>query len=176
MAEKQSDHKLKVLKTDGGGEYLSSEFTEFCEARGIVHEVIPPYTPQQNSSVKRRNRTIMNMVRCMLKGKHLPKELWGEAVNTACYVLNRCPTKRLNDVTPEECWSGNKPNVSHLKLFGSIAYRHVPDQLRKKLDDKSELIVLVSYHSTSDYRLYDPINKSIMISRDVIIDEMKEWD
>ncbi|MCI73589.1 retrovirus-related pol polyprotein from transposon tnt 1-94, partial [Trifolium medium] len=71
----------------------------------------------------------------MLKGKHLPKELWGEAVNTACYVLNRCPTKRLNNVTPEECWSGNKPNVSHLKVFGSIAYRHVPDQIRKKLDD-----------------------------------------
>ncbi|MCH95745.1 retrovirus-related pol polyprotein from transposon tnt 1-94, partial [Trifolium medium] len=170
MAEKQSD--LKVLKTDGGGEYVSSEFTEFCEAKGIVHEVIPPYTPQQNGSAKRRNRTIMNMVRCMLKSKHLPKELWGEAVNTASYVLNRCPTKRLNDVTPKECWSGNKPNVSHLKVFGSIAYRPVPDQLRRKLDDKSELMVLVGYHSTGGYILYDPINKSIMISRDVIIDEM----
>ncbi|GAU50018.1 hypothetical protein TSUD_331710 [Trifolium subterraneum] len=81
MAEKQSDHKLKVLKTDGGGEYVSKVFSEFCEAEGIVHEVIPPYTPQQNGSAERRNRTIMNMVRCMIRGKHLPKELWGEAVN-----------------------------------------------------------------------------------------------
>ncbi|GAU26253.1 hypothetical protein TSUD_224440 [Trifolium subterraneum] len=176
MAKKQSDHKLKVLKTDGGGEYVSKVFSEFCEAEGIVHEVIPPYTPQQNGSAERRNRTIMNMVRCMIRGKHLPKELWGEAVNTACYVLNRCPTKRLNDVTPEECWSGNKPNMSHLKVFGSIAYRHVPDQLRSKLDDKSEVMVLVGYHLTGGYRLYDPISKSIVISRDVIVDEMKEWD
>ncbi|GAU22960.1 hypothetical protein TSUD_247040 [Trifolium subterraneum] len=176
MAEKQSDHKLKVLKTDGGGEYVSNAFSEYCEAEGIMHEVIPPYTPQQNGSAERRNRTIMNMVRCMIKGKHLPKELWGEVVSTACYVLNRCPTKRLNGVTPEECWSGNKPNVSHLKVFGSIAYRHVPDQLRSKLDDKSEVMVLVGYHPTGGYRLYDPMHKSIVISRDVIIDEMKEWN
>ncbi|GAU28814.1 hypothetical protein TSUD_21510 [Trifolium subterraneum] len=165
-----------VLKTDGGGEYVSKVFSEFCEAEGIVHEVIPPYTPQQNGSAERRNRTIMNMVRCMIRSKHLPKELWGEAVNTACYVLNRCPTKRLNNVTPEECWSGNKPDVSHLKVFGSIAYRHVPDQLRSKLDDKSEVMVLVGYHLTGGYRLYDPVSKSIVISRDVIVDEMKEWD
>ncbi|CAJ2661986.1 unnamed protein product [Trifolium pratense] len=176
MVEKQSGHELKVLKTDGGGEYVSGEFTEFCETEGIIHEVVPPYTPQQNGSAERRNRTIMNMVRCMLKGKHLPKELWGEAVNTACYVLNRCPTKRLNNVTPEECWSGNKPNVSHLKVFGSIAYRHIPDQTRRKLDDKSEMMIMVGYHSTGGYRLYNPISTSIVISRDVIIDELKEWD
>ncbi|GAU51256.1 hypothetical protein TSUD_412480, partial [Trifolium subterraneum] len=114
--------------------------------------------------------------RCIIRVKYLPKELWGEAVNTACYVLNRCPTKRLNNVTPEECWSGNKPNVSHLKVFGSIAYRHVPDQLRSKLDEKSEVMVLVGYHLTGGYKLYDPISKSIVISRDVIVDEMKEWD
>ncbi|KAK2359039.1 hypothetical protein QL285_096166 [Trifolium repens] len=176
MVEKQSDHKLKVLRTDGGGEYLSKEFTEFCEVEGIVHEVIPPYTPQQNGTAERRNRTIMNMVRCMLKSKHLPKELWGEAVATATYILNRCPTKKLNDVTPEECWSGNKPNISHLKVFGSLAYRHVPDQLRRKLDDKGEQMVFVGYHSTGGYKLYDPINKCVVVSRDVIIDEMKEWD
>ncbi|GAU31479.1 hypothetical protein TSUD_386430 [Trifolium subterraneum] len=166
MAEKQSDHKLKVLKTDGGGEYVSNAFSEFCEAEGIVHEVIPPYTPHQNGSAERRNRTIMNMVRCMIRSKHLPKELWGEAVNTACYVLNRCPTKRLNNVTPEECWSGNKSNVSHLKVFGSIAYIHVPDQLRSKLDDKSEVMVLVGYHPTGGYRLYDHMHKSIVITNE----------
>ncbi|GAU43218.1 hypothetical protein TSUD_301050 [Trifolium subterraneum] len=176
MAEKQSDNKLKVLKTDGGGEYVSNAFSEFCEVEGIMHEVIPPYTQQQNGSAERRNITIMNMVRCMLRCKHLPKELWGEIVNTACFVLNRCPTKRLDNVTLEECWSGNKPNVIHLKVFGSIAYRHVPDQLRSKLDDKSEVMVLVSYHLTGGYKLYDPISKSIVISRDVIVDEMKEWD
>ncbi|MCI29602.1 retrovirus-related pol polyprotein from transposon tnt 1-94, partial [Trifolium medium] len=61
MAEKQSDHKLKVLKTDGGGEYMCGEFAKFCENEGIIHEVIPPYTPQQNGSTERRNKPIMNM-------------------------------------------------------------------------------------------------------------------
>ena len=116
------------------------------------------------------------MVRCMLKGKHLPKELWGEAVSTATYTLNRCPTKRLKGITPEECWSGHKPNVNHMRVFGSLVFKHTPDQLRKKLDDKSTMMILVGYHSTGGYKLYDPINNNVVISRDVIIDELKECD
>jgi transposase InsO family protein len=174
--ERKSEHKLKTLRTDGGGEYVSHDFAVFCDSEGITHEVIPPYTPQQNGSAERRNRTIMNMVRCMLKGKHLPKELWCEAVSTATYILNRCPTKRLNGITPEEAWSGSKPSVEHLKVFGSIAYKHVPDQLRKKLNDKSEVMILVGYHITGGYKLYDPVNKVTVISRDVVFDELKEWD
>jgi hypothetical protein len=174
LVERQSGNKLKTLRTDGGGEYVSHDFADFCESEGIIHEVIPPYTPQQNGSAERRNRTIMNMVRCMLKGKNLPKELWGEAVSTATYTLNMCPTKRLNGVTPEEIWSGNKPNVSHMRVFGSLAYKHVLDQLRKKLDDKSTMMILVGYHPTGGYKLYDPVNKCIVISRDVVIDELSE--
>ena len=75
MIERQSGHKIKVLRTDGGGEYVSRDFGALCERDGIVHDVVPPYTPQQNGTAERRNRTIMNMVRSMLKGKHLPKEL-----------------------------------------------------------------------------------------------------
>jgi len=173
LVEKQSGYKIKTLRTDGGGEYVSSEFEVFCTKEGIVHDVVPPYTPQQNGTAERKNRTIMNMVRSMLKSKHLPKELWGEAVSTATYTLNRCPTRKLNNVTPEECWSGNKPNVNHLRVFGSITYRHIPDQLRRKLDDKSETLILVGYHSTGGYKLLDPVNKQVIISRDVIIDEVK---
>lgn len=62
----------------------------------------------------------------------------GEAVSTAVYILNKCPNKRLDGVTPEEAWSGSRPSVAHLKVFGSIYYRHIPDQQRRKLDDKSE--------------------------------------
>ena len=121
MFERQSGRKLKVLRTDGGGEYVSKHFDMLREKEGIIHEVVPPYTPQQNGTIERKNRTIMNMVRSILKGKILPKEFWGEAVSTASYILNRCPTKKLEGVTPEECWSGVKPSLSHLKVFGSIA-------------------------------------------------------
>ncbi|XP_073224742.1 uncharacterized protein [Cicer arietinum] len=91
----------------------------------------------------------------MLKGKNLPKELWGEAVATAAYVLNMCPTKKLEKVTPEEVWSGFKPNLSHLRVFGSVAFQHIPGQLQKKLDDKSEMMLLVGYHPTGGYKLFD---------------------
>src|ERR1051325_8314120 len=115
----------------------------------------------------------MNIVRSMLKGKNLPKEFWGEVVSTATYILNRCPTKKIEGITLEECWSGVKPSLSHLKVFGSIAHRHVPDQLRGKLDDKLSQMILVAYHSIGGYKLFNPVNKQIVINRDVIIDDLK---
>jgi transposase InsO family protein len=151
LAERQCGNHLKILRTDGGGEYNSNDFKLFCEEKGIIHEVTAPYTPQHNGLAERRNRTLLNMARCMLKSKELPKKLWGEAVNTAAYVLNMCPTKRLKDSTPEELWTGHKPSVKHLRIFGSLCFRHIPDEKRKKLDDKSEQLILVGYDATGAY-------------------------
>jgi hypothetical protein len=77
------------------------------------------------------------MVRSMLKSKNMPKEFWAEAIDCAVYLLNRYKTSSLENITPQEAWSGFKPSVSHLKVFGSVAYAHIPDQKRVKLDDKS---------------------------------------
>ncbi|CAJ2653926.1 unnamed protein product [Trifolium pratense] len=175
LAERQSENKLKVLRTDGGGEYNFKEFQTYCTQKGIIHEVTAPYTPQHNGLAERRNRTLVNMARCMLKGKGLPKCYWGEAVNTAAYVLNRCPTKRLKDNTPEELWTGHKPSVKHLRIFGSLCYRHIPDEKRRKLDDKSEKLIFIGYDATGAYRMYNPNNKKVVISRDVIVDEKSQW-
>lgn len=95
MVETKSGHKLKVLKTDGGGEYVSNDFGRFCNQEGITHELLPSYTPQQNGVSKRKNISIMNMVRSRLKGKNFPKELWGETVSTTAYLLNMSPTKKM---------------------------------------------------------------------------------
>ncbi|WVZ02284.1 hypothetical protein V8G54_023090 [Vigna mungo] len=100
MAETQSECKIKVLRIDGGGEFNSRDMNEFCTGKGIKHEVTAPYTPQHNGLTERRNRMLLDMVRCMLKAKGLPKFLWGEAVATATYILNRCPTKALPNSTP----------------------------------------------------------------------------
>ena len=74
MVERQSGQKFKVLRTDGGGEYVLKDFDKLCEKEGILDEVVPPYTPQQNETAEKKNQTIMNMVKSMLKDKHLPKE------------------------------------------------------------------------------------------------------
>lgn len=82
---------------------MSKAFDTLCTKEGIMHEVVPPYTPQQSGNVERKHKTIMNMVISILKGKHLPNEQWGEVVSTVTYILNICLTNRLEDVTLEEC-------------------------------------------------------------------------
>ena len=74
LSEKQSDKVIKVLRTDGGGEYNSHEFQVFCDEEGIIHEVTSPYTPQHNGVAERRNRTILNMARSMMKGKGMVRK------------------------------------------------------------------------------------------------------
>ena len=175
-AENQSGQKLKILRTDGGGEYNSKEFQKFCEENGIEHEVTAPYTPQHNGLAERRNRTLLDMVRSMLKEKKLPQKLWGEAVATATYVLNRCPTKKLKEIVPIQKWTGDKQSVSHLKVFGSVCYKHVPEARRQKLDDRSKVMILIGYHSTGAYKLYCPETNKIEFSRDVIVKESEVWN
>ncbi|GAU11497.1 hypothetical protein TSUD_344870 [Trifolium subterraneum] len=85
-----------------------------------------------------------------------------------------CPTKKLK--VPEEVWSGKKPSVSHFKVFGALCHKHIPEAKRTKLDDRSESMIIVGYHVTGAYKLYNPISKKMTYSRDVIVDEAKTWD
>jgi len=101
----------------------------------------------------------------MLKQKQMPHYLWGEAAATATYLINRSSTKKLQVKTPEEAWCGVKSSVQHLKIFGSLCFRHVPDQMRRKLDDKSQVMVMVGYHSTGAYKLYDQIIRKLCSSK-----------
>ena len=116
---------------------------------------------------------MVEIARSMLKQKPLPHKVWGEVVFTVANVLNRCPTKNLKNQVPEECWLGSKPCITHLRVFGSLCYRHVPDERRTKLEDKSEPMILVGYHPTGAYRLYNPVTEKLLVSRDVILREVK---
>ncbi|KAJ3686893.1 hypothetical protein LUZ61_016057 [Rhynchospora tenuis] len=177
MVEKRTGHYIKALRSDRGGEYVSTAFTNFCDEHGIRRFLTAPYSPQQNGVAERKNRTILDMVRSMLKTKNMPKEFWAEAVRCAVYVQNRCPHAKLMNQTPQEAWSGIKPTVSHLKVFGSVAYAHVPDQRRTKLDDKSKKYVFIGYdEKTKAFRLFDPIEKKVIVSRDVQVNEEIAWD
>uniref|UniRef100_A0A2N9JBE9 Integrase catalytic domain-containing protein n=1 Tax=Fagus sylvatica TaxID=28930 RepID=A0A2N9JBE9_FAGSY len=147
--EKQSGQEIKALRSDRGGEFTSNEFKEFCETNGIRRPLTVPRSPQQNGVAKRKNRSILNMARSMLKSKKMPKELWAEAVDCAVYLSNRCPTRSVQGKTPQQAWSRKKPTISHLRVFGSIAYVHVPNQERSKLDDKSENYEFIGYDPSS---------------------------
>ena len=84
--------KIKRLRSDRVGEYFSNEFSEFCAEHGIIHERTPPYSPQSNGIAERKNCTLTELVNVMLETAVLSKEWWGEAILTACHVLNRVPT------------------------------------------------------------------------------------
>ncbi|CAN0856784.1 Retrovirus-related Pol polyprotein from transposon TNT 1-94 [Linum grandiflorum] len=177
MVENQSEEKIKVLRSDRGTEYTSNKFEKFCADAGIEQQTTVRYTPQQNGVSERKNRTVMEMARCMLAEKNLPKSFWAEAVNTAVYLLNRLPTRALKDQIPIEAWSGHKPTVKHLKVFGSMCYTHVPDQKRHKLEDKAERGIFVGYSSQSKgFRVYNIESQKVIITRDIKVDEDATWN
>ena len=172
MVERESGKKLKCLRTDNGGEYTSREFNAYCGRHGIRHEKTVPRTPQHNGVAERMNRTIMERVRSMISMAKLPKPFWGEAVRTACYLINRSPSVPLNFGIPEKVWSGKHPSYSHLRVFGCLAFVHVSKELRKKLDARSTLCIFIGYGDEEyGYRLWDPKEKKVIRSRDVMFYE-----
>ncbi|GKV22816.1 hypothetical protein SLEP1_g32638 [Rubroshorea leprosula] len=143
LAENEVGISVKVLRTDRGGEFNSKEFADFCEYNGIKRQLTVAYTPQQNGVCERKNHTIMNMMRSLMSKSDLPKEFCSEAVKWSVHILNRSPTCPLPDLTPEEAWSGRRPVVDYFIIFWCIAYAHVPDQKRSKLDDKGEKCIFL---------------------------------
>ena len=100
--ENQLERKIKRLHDDRGGEYISNDFSQFCAEHGIIHEVTPPYSPQSNGVVERKNWILTDWVNAMLESAGMPYEWWGEAILTANFVLNRVVTKNREAVTPYE--------------------------------------------------------------------------
>ena len=174
FVEGESGCRIQCLRTDRGGEFTSNEFNNFCSNQGIKRQLTTAYTPQQNGVSERKNRTLMNIVRCLLNGRSVPKMFWPEAVKWASYVMNKSPTLSVKNITPEEAWSDIKPTVKHFRVFGCLAFVHVPDVNRKKLDSRSTKCVLLGVSEESKaYKLYDAVSKRIIISRDVVFEESK---
>lgn len=173
LVSNQTGQSIGTLRSDGGGEYISNEFETHLKSCGIRHEITVRYSAEQNGVAERYNRTVCEAARAMIIESRLPKFLWAEAIATAAYVRNRVPTRAHSEpTTPYELWHGSKPDISNLRVFGCLAYSHIPDQLRGKLDDKAESMLHVGYSTRSKgYRLYDIKTKSVVVRRDVVFDE-----
>lgn len=119
----------------------------------------------------------MNMTRYMMIEMRVPRVYWLEAVQYAVYILNRCPSAALRDVTPEEKWSNYKPSVEHFRIFGCVGYALMPYEKIIKFDEKSIKCVMFGLIEESKaYRLFNSDTKKIIISRDVQFDESKWWN
>uniref|UniRef100_A0A2N9I4J9 Integrase catalytic domain-containing protein n=1 Tax=Fagus sylvatica TaxID=28930 RepID=A0A2N9I4J9_FAGSY len=131
-------------------------FAKYLQDCGIVAQYTMPGTPEQNGVAERRNRTLMDMVRSMMSRSNLPKSLWGEALKTAMYILNRVPTKSVPR-TPFELWTGWKPSLNHFRVWGCPAEVKIYNPMEKKLDPKTTRCFFIGYppHSKG-YRFYCP--------------------
>jgi transposase InsO family protein len=117
----QNEFKLtiKKIKSDNGTEFKNSQIEGFLEEEGIKYEFSSPYTPQQNGVVERKNRTLLDMARTMLDEYKTPDRFWAEAINNACYSINRLYPHRILKKTSYELLTSKKPNVSYFRVFGA---------------------------------------------------------
>ncbi|KAK8606395.1 hypothetical protein V6N13_030678 [Hibiscus sabdariffa] len=153
--EVQNQHgkSIKALRSDRGGKYLSQDFDELLKECGIVSQLTPPGTPQWNGVSERRNRTLLDMVRSMMSHTDLPTSFWGYALETVAFTLNRVPSKSVQK-TPHEMWTGRRPNMSFMKIWGCKAY--VKHQMSTKLEPKSGKCTFVGYpKETKGYYFYN---------------------
>jgi hypothetical protein len=172
LVENLFERKIKTLRSDNGGEYTSNELGSFCRDVGIKRELTSPYNPQQNGVAERKNRTIMEAVKTMIHDQDLPMHLWAVAARTSVYVQNRLPHSALGFKTPEEMFTGKKPEVSHLKIFGCPLFVRIPKEWRTKLDPSGKKGIFVGYCEVSKaFRIHIPGYHHIEISRDVTFDE-----
>jgi hypothetical protein len=117
----------------------------------------------------------VGIARTLLKQKGIPAVFWGEAVVTVVYILNRSPTKALNDMTSYEAWYGRKPAVSHLWVFGCLTFGKELGHIGK-LDDRSTTGVFIDYAEGSKaYRILDSRTQRVRTTRDVVFDEGRGW-
>ena len=160
---------VKYFHSDGGGEYINKKLLSFFDGKGIKVEQTCADTPQHNGVVERANRIVFEMARSMMMHANLPVVFWGEAVLTACYLMNirLCVTDKTK--TAYEVWHGHKPLVQHLRVFGCDVYVHIHKDHRKKMDAKATKGIFIGYDRNREngYRVYDIVNHRVMISRDV---------
>ncbi|KAJ9550828.1 hypothetical protein OSB04_014873 [Centaurea solstitialis] len=143
--------KIKTLRTDRGGEYYDPVY---FQSTGIIHQTTAPYTPQQNGISERKNRTLKEMVNSMLTYSGLSDGFWGEAMLTACYLLNRVPNKR-NKITPYELWHKKVPKLSYLRVWGCRAVVRLTDPKINNIGQRGIDCVFIGYPENSKcYRFY----------------------
>ncbi|GJR67781.1 putative ribonuclease H-like domain-containing protein [Tanacetum coccineum] len=147
--ENQLDHKVKVIRSDNGTEFKNSIMNQFCEMKGIKREFSVARTPQQNGVAERKNRTLIEAARTMLVDSKLPTTFWAEAVNTACYVLNRVLVIKPHNKTPYELIRGRPPLIDFMKPFGCpVTILNTRDHLGK-FDGKADEGYFVGYSVVS---------------------------
>jgi hypothetical protein len=164
--------RIKKIRSDNGTEFKNSQIEGFLEEEVIKHEFSSPYTPQQNGVVERKNRTLLDMTRTMLDEYKIPDRFWAEAINTACYSINRLYLHRILKKKSYELLTGKKPNVSYFRVFGSKCFILIKRCRSSKFAPKAVEGFLLGYDSnTRAYRVFNKSTRLVKVSCDIVFDE-----
>lgn len=175
MAEAQHGCKISKLRADNGGEYISHVFKDYCKSKGIQISYTAPRNAEMNGVAERLNRNLQEKALSMLSAGGLDRSFWADAVLAANYIKNRCPTSaagnQFKSKTPAEIWCGRKPDLSNMRIFGSICYNHIAKETRTKFQPKASKCIMIGYASSSTYRLWDLDKNKLVIGRNVTFNE-----
>jgi len=170
--------KIKIIRSDHGGEFQNESFENFCDENGILYNFSAPRTPQQNGVVERKNRSLEELARTMINEYNVPKYFWADVVSTACYVLNRMLIRPILKITPYELFKGRKSNVAHLKIFGCTCFvlNNGKENLGK-FDSKVDEAIFLGYSLTSKaYRVFNRRTLNVEESMHVVFDEVVDFE
>ena len=172
LAQNKRTNGIQRFHQDNAQELKNKETYAFFNKKGVKYTYSAPYSPEQNGSAERINRTLLNKVRAMMFDSPLSeeKELWGEALMAACYLYNRTPHSAI-DMTPYQAWHRTKPDLANIKKWGSVAYLKVAQT--KKLDEKAIKKYLIGYGS-NQFKLLDPETNEVTWARDITVLENQE--
>ncbi|PKU68164.1 Retrovirus-related Pol polyprotein from transposon TNT 1-94 [Dendrobium catenatum] len=166
--EWQTNRKLKVIRTYGGGEFVNHHFRAVTKTTGIHHQTSCPYTPEQNGIAERKHRHIITTTRTLLQNAGLPMSYWLEAASTATYLINRAPSVTTNYLSPLQQMFNIQPSYAHLRIFGCECFPLLPPTQQTKLSPTSSSCIFIGYSDTmKGYRCLNPITNKIITSRHV---------
>ena len=170
--ENQLNSKIKILRTNNGGEFTSNAFKYFCSTHDIVHQFSCPHTPQQNGLVERKHRYIVECALTLLSHSQLPPSYWSYAVSTVVHIINRLPTPNLKNSTPWEVLFNSKHDLTHLRTFGCICFPLLRPYNAHKLLPRTTSCIFLGYPAhTKGYICQDPLTSQVYISRHVRFNE-----
>jgi hypothetical protein len=171
--ERLLDAKIKCVQSDWGGEYQKLH-NQFFRSLGISHHVSCPHTHQQNGSVERKHRHIVETGLSLLAHASMPIKFWDEAFVTAAYLINWLLTRVIDNLCPLERLFKAPPNYNMLRIFGCACWPHLRPYNKHKLSFRSKGCVFLGYSSShKGYKRLDMDSGRVYISRDVVFDESK---
>ncbi|PKU85121.1 Retrovirus-related Pol polyprotein from transposon TNT 1-94 [Dendrobium catenatum] len=161
-------YSIQTIRSDGGGEFNSTEFKQYMINNDITHQVSCPHTPEQNGTAERKHRHLLETTRALLHAADLPPNLWADAVSTANYLINRLPSSATSKQTPYYRLHEKEASYTHLRTFGCLCFPWTTPYANNKLSPRSMECVFIGYSSQhKGYRCLHIPSKRVYISRHV---------